>query len=81
MKDLFSQDNNPKCHGLGYIIKEMNIHDTYFTFLSKIGSYTAEGVRLGRQINRMIKGGNISDNIGTTISREDYNMGVISQLE
>lgn len=48
LKDLFSQDNNPKIHGLGYIIKEMNIHDNYFTFLSKIGSYTSEGVRLGR---------------------------------
>lgn len=48
MKDLFSSDNLPCVHGLGYIIKEMNIHETYFTFLSKIGSSSTEGIRMGR---------------------------------
>lgn len=76
MKTLFSSDNIPKEHGLGYIIKEMNIHERYFTFLSKIGSISAEGVRLGRQIDRLLKGGNICDNINTTISRDDYNSGI-----
>lgn len=37
---MFTNVNTPAVHGIGYLIKEMNIHPTNFTFLSKIGSIT-----------------------------------------
>lgn len=48
MKTMFSNNNLPTVHGMGYIVKEMNIHQYNFTFLSKIGTLTPGGVKLAR---------------------------------
>lgn len=48
MKDIYSNDARPKIHGLGYLVKTLDIHDTKFNFLSKIGEITPQGIRLGR---------------------------------
>lgn len=40
MKEIYSNDARPKIHGLGYLVKTLDIHDTKFNFLSKIGEIT-----------------------------------------